>query len=903
MFFDLEYHIDGKRLAPKSIEKDPTLVFWTSTIPNWTGVVETKVNWDTDEEISASGKIRLPFKVVGNQFAYDDSIGIRLVVKTPNHESFLCNSQAGNVLVFIRNILARVKADNGTFATKEKIILRSLNENIHKANITIILTNGNDLRGYTVAEKTPFSVCDENQMLLATLCGASIIRELKPFSTKEEVSFIGLYKEATKMHDSFWSTELDVPGIMYWVNFIERTFQEEFMDNLLLIALERRNMTLREFVGIVNRQFATKKDTVNDEFIEAQRILGDITCILSTSLRYKSDETYRSKRGTKKNRREEEEEDHIILELFLDAYTYLSGDCEDTANLAHDIFRKIRNGMKVHANDAIAYRKHGGWSSEGMNALQKIAFQYIGCGTLGIVTSRWLSENDGKRTKSSVVIIDSDDDKNVELGGHMYYMMLPIPFFERCLRNLNKKGEPAFHIYEEGVLEPWSNSLQVMVGEGTGLMDPFLKPRSEYYKSEEMRKQVMKETEYKVNLLMEVAKRSFRMKKSEIMNFQVMIRDVDNARLSKFYRFAVSFTTDLLLQEGYDVAKFIWITDINKRSQYRKSHLIPELDDEEDDKCSWRVGANMRDIIYKMEHIGLFAVPGLTDNEIRACKSKLRHFMPNRSITIDNKMQLEQKYKEMLRSFEDKLNVIFQDKASKESQDEVKKLFEENRSFDIILRGNEAFDDQTQKDIMGDVIRFKEILGCKIFIEVVTDLVVNVRLRFFCKMVNNAYPAFDYELETRSQKKNEGKNESETRSDDYFEDIEESMIYLSDIDVKSTLPITMENQFCCPVLVQWEDSNSNITKLYEFPDDGCKEEFISELIETTSHQTDVVNNLGANLARGAKFAQSELQKFKGKVHKLMLSGRDEEKFKSHKNYHTKVKSYHLESNRTRHRHS
>jgi hypothetical protein len=78
----------------------------------------------------------------------------------------------------------------------------------------------------------------------------------------------------------------------------------------------------------------------------------------------------------------------IMVELFFDAYTYSGGDCEDVASLIHDIYRTLRYGLYDLRDKNIPYKMHGGWNSKLLDYIQKIAFQYINLGELGIVTSK-----------------------------------------------------------------------------------------------------------------------------------------------------------------------------------------------------------------------------------------------------------------------------------------------------------------------------------------------------------------------------------------------------------------------------------------------------------------------------------------------------------------------------------
>ena len=96
----------------------------------------------------------------------------------------------------------------------------------------------------------------------------------------------------------------------------------------------------------------------------------------------------------------------------------LGGDCEDLANLIHMVYTRLKYGNPDFKDPNQHHKRHGSWNDSCLQALQRVCYLYVGFGSLGTVTSRFLNE---KESKSKVVVIGSEEDKQVEIGGHMWY--------------------------------------------------------------------------------------------------------------------------------------------------------------------------------------------------------------------------------------------------------------------------------------------------------------------------------------------------------------------------------------------------------------------------------------------------------------------------------------------------
>jgi hypothetical protein len=891
---EFDYFLDAKYLEPQ-LETDPVLFFWSSTVETWEeSLVQEKIKWENNERTIARGKVSIRVKHTNNKFEYDDTIGVRMVVKTPNHDNALCWAQAGNDFVFIRNIIQSASMNNGNFTIKCPMILKSLSDNVRKGSLTLVLKNGKQLEKFSFEKMNCFSLCDENQKFLMNVNSTTIERELEPFMGKG-ITLKGLYEEAEKLHDPILSAELDVPAIFFWIEYKRRTIQEEFFDNALNIVLARRNITLEELVNRVDAQFSEKSDIVRDETILVVRILTDLVSLLSVSLRYKTDETYRQSKKVK-------DEKHMVLELFFDAYTYLAGDCEDVSALMHDMFRCILRGKPEFKDTKGWHTRFGGWRSNGMNAMQMIANQYIGAGILGIVTSRWLGEDDSKPKTPKPVIIDSEEDKNVELGGHMFYLLTPIPTFEQFHNNLRAPNSEPFKIFKDGSsdIKPWAKNLPCTIGEGTGPMDGLLKPEPEYYKSEEFKRKCVEEIENRNNTLIEIAKRTCAIKKAAIQLYQMRTKSVPRARASRFYRFVISMKTDQLLKEGLPPYCFIWVTDLKKKESHKSKDVISGWFDEDEEvdtdlPSGWRCGANIEDILNKESWVGLFALPGMSQLEVKAAKAKLRHFMPKRPITLSNKTQLTFEYESKLSSFRTKMDTIF--KGRGKETNEIKRMFVEHRYFDAVFKSEDLFNEKIEKQVLADVVSFKHIKSYELFVEPITDEVVVIRIRFFCEYVSTPYPIFDYEKQDKrhSESKISNNNNDTTKKDitECHDNVEiQHNVHESFLDVVTKMKLSKTS-----VMVKWESLGGYINKtIYTFPDENMKEDFIKALlfdmqIETSSREfaTTVINEM--ELRKGASFAMHEWNRLKVMGFKLILSHGDHKQYSKNQNTKGKLKLF------------
>jgi len=150
-----------------------------------------------------------------------------------------------------------------------------------------------------------------------------------------------------------------------------------------------------------------------------------------------------------------------------------------------------------------------------------------------------------------------------------------------------------------------------LIGEGTGYMSPLLKPHKYYdfHATTEEREEAALEQKKAIACIKILAKESSALKAGQIKRVQSMIEDVENARLSKFYRTSVHLYTDKFLIEGYTIAEFTWFKNLSGEK--------------------WLWGVTMRDKLFdKNKDVGLVVTPGYTIKEAHAASSLLRRLPP-----------------------------------------------------------------------------------------------------------------------------------------------------------------------------------------------------------------------------------------------------------------------------------
>ena len=718
---ELSFVYNG-RLAGFPYETKPSIFWWTSTIRNAKkGTAWIKITW-SDEKGQVSSKLNVTIKIDNKSpLRFDDCIWAECIVLSPNEENRYCGQRAGIGGLFIKDIFNNIKKSGHTKKHAEKMELRlptfiSENREYLKGRLDIEIDEKNirkimDLR--FEEEQSEYEITNENMDKIGQILGMNVKSTYFPFS--DEAKNEGLYFSAVDeriegIHAPYWVNNLTVPGLFYWINYCDSEPDEKFVSNLARIALDRNEISEDDFIDIVERQLGESK-IYHKNFNKCISAVGTMLTIPSTSLYYKSDETYVSNDSDSMSSKMKKK----AIESFNDPLQLLSGDCEDVSNLIHKISRMLEFGK---------------WTDRLLIFMKEIMRIYVTVGTLGSVTAPKIGD---ERRGERPLLINSEEDLKSDIGAHMWCEMIPVKRFERWMNRMNK-GHP-FHTYDDERNE-WEDELPVMILEGTGLIKPFLRPFSEYHEeeakiqAEEFHRSVLRANEC-------LFKFSKYLSAGQNERIPDMVKDIEDARVSFFYRQQTELFTDKFMNEQWQFGHFM-STYLSPRIQEKKrSHKggIPIRDPISDrpDKPQW--GVNVRDILKDAPNIGLVTFPVFFKEEKECFKSILRQFPPtfDPELTDEGLKDFDNLVGPHVERFQSTCDEITKDRKQKRS-DNIQKVSVIFRSSEFLTGKfiEESENGKTEKKltdaILGDIEKNLRIIKCKCTLEVITDRFFNVRL-------------------------------------------------------------------------------------------------------------------------------------------------------------------------------
>jgi hypothetical protein len=708
--------------------------------------------------VTRSKAIRVDVPVDLRNLKIDDAIEMEVIAQSPNHENKLVGARCGSSGIMLYNLYKVITNSENVeckFVSRHQMVLITLGQGFLKGYMEVTLLNGKSLRSKMKFE-TPgnmYSMIPPNSRNLSSLVHGFVVKDIFPYNDaarKMDLYFEASSEDVARIQAPLWANVETVPGMFYWVDYSPTLPDENFMSNASKIALERAGMGSKEFIDIVDTQFRETGSTYHDSFNDAVRVTSEMLCLLANALRYKSDETFIPRRESSIHEEDDyigkdNVSDKVSVEAFNDAYMLKGGDCEDLGNLIHRICRILEVGHPDHRSESVLHRKRGGWSDPVLDRMQMISHIYVGGGALGSVTSRYLGEEEEKKKqhkpkrqrksdedsdddddeetenalidpssyvpqKSDPIIIDSERDRNVEFGGHMWWEWHPLKWFEECIHRTNPSVSPKFSLYPQEVRRPWEDNLPVAIGEGTGYMDPLLKPLECYYSDKNAKERAKDVMERKSEFFTCFVKRFMAKNKIQNKMGQFAVEDVEDARLSKFYRKSSSFFTDKLMLEGFNFGKFTWTLLNGERmpdGEYsaRIASGKPVISNDPSEG-RWRWGVNLRERVFKREYLGLVVNPGYTKQELDAVKSIMRHLPPLKCpyLSMDMTSYAKNKWQPKVDELKRKLMEV-----SGIGKDESDSLSDSRNSNSVvypihmILRDDDIFDEKLKNRLIKSV--------------------------------------------------------------------------------------------------------------------------------------------------------------------------------------------------------
>ena len=473
------------RLAGRPEEHTPHVIWWNSVVrDSRKGVARKKVEpWEDEyKQISSIQEVSLNLGS-GNIFAADAAIHVGVIAHSPNHEGYHVGIRSGNTSVLLSDIQASVK-QTGEYKERLRLVMKTMrvgregNFNF-KGHIEITIT-GEFVKGWIFKDVGHYDVVEANSYFLSTVIGSYFGKTEFPLSQGAEK--YGLRLEATNkkfegIRSPPWISinTVPVPGLYYWVYYSEGHPSEWTMLNIARIALKRRGMSEDEFIKIVDKQFEEGRKDYLSSFTDVVAAITTMICIPSISLRYIADTGYVVKTGLFGANSVEKE----VIESFNDALRVGGDDCEGLGNLNGRMSFFIKSGnpkKQENSKGSPTWRRKGGWESPLLDRMQRVLHIYVGFGSLGSVTGAKLADS---KKKAGPLVIDSTDDLSSNIGGHMWFMLMPLCRAEQMINRTNgtqigEKG--SFALYPGRKSAEWEALLSTSVAEGTGSMYGMILP-------------------------------------------------------------------------------------------------------------------------------------------------------------------------------------------------------------------------------------------------------------------------------------------------------------------------------------------------------------------------------------------------------------------------------------------
>lgn len=428
--------------------------------------------------------------------------------------------------------------------------------------LEIVSQKFNDVEESQIVFQEPdtLSFVDSNAEFLSKIITCLVARKIVPLTDEAAARGVGLTpvrQILSRVQAPWYNTTAGVTYAPFYVMLVEQSSNNtDYFDGLLKLALARHNRSEAWFYDTIDDQFDNIKadpNYFNDEFNNVVRVVGDVLCMPSTSLPYISDYVDSNKRNMlpSKSLSGLPSRDPKMLkpsESWDCAIIRNGGDCEDLARLINLMFQGIRHGK--FPDDSLAF------------AAQRVLSLYVGCFSLGSVLAPSLGNEAGgggaSKKTDGPKIIDSKEDREAEVGAHMWYEMHPRKKLARMIR---KTTQDAPDTLEGRHTQPGFDRLISCVLEGTGRLDPFQLPIAALSTSGDARvHQRLVDDEFNRRVcIRHLVENTTVTSMMQMTRAQKLMKRVPNARMSEFYMQSTTLVTTDFMDE-MSIMEFMWVT-------------------------------------------------------------------------------------------------------------------------------------------------------------------------------------------------------------------------------------------------------------------------------------------------------------------------------------------------------
>lgn len=449
-------HFKGD-LAPRREERSPVLHLYLSA-PLSSEVHRMPMALDAEERWDARLDLKWDLKCAA-PLPRDASLNVDMFVEDRNHQGQWCRIKAGSTTVLLSTLLRVNEGDDaghglaaGAGAHPDargrggwKFPLAMPTANYYtKGVVTLFLEGG----GPEFTPPTPI------KLKTAPLMIQSRSQDPQAFVPGEAALYDEMLRRVITDSERVWdrlepSWELlrgfraplyqsrvgPLPGpcfAMFGQGPVHAT--ERYMDNCLRIALERREMSMAEFLHASDGRAAV--------------LMAETCAVYANYAPYAPDQVNRNHRQHTRDAAPHKPAGVTPIESFDVLRVRDAGDCEDSA-------REIA----LHLDEL----RRGHWQTPGVLRMQRLRHHYCCVMALAVVTSAALS---GGNSTADITTL-----KKSQTGGHMYTMLWPVDW---VLEELERSSPAAAAAAPQWMRDHRvrSRPLEVLILEGTGKLRP-----------------------------------------------------------------------------------------------------------------------------------------------------------------------------------------------------------------------------------------------------------------------------------------------------------------------------------------------------------------------------------------------------------------------------------------------
>ena len=412
-----------------------------------------------------------------------------------------------------------------------------------------------------------FSYIAANEALFSSVVRDMMVRSITPFTQEAAekcMAFMAASEEVKRVHAPFYHLPAGLapgmnflmsPGATKITDPIRRDRAQAWYRKIIGYSLARDNMRDDLFIQTIDSQHARTDNQYDDVYTQCAAIVGQALAIPATAMPYIGDfvrtgsrakATLESKLCSGKGGFVAFSNKHMhSVERFSHMEQNDGGDCEDGGCFA------CRIGNTLAENE---------WTDPVVRSAGSLMKQYVLGLNLGSVRAASLGNDKNDKKMKEGTIIDSCEDRKVDVGAHMWAEAIPVAKFvalaQRSVSDLN----PDMMWLPGASRAPWAAALPHMVIEATGRLNPLLLPASEYVVTggEKAKEALIERIKIERAVDKFIDNNTVTFKQMKTVRQQEMLKVEPDKRLTNFYRDTTHTFTTSFYKMGLSNIDWIW---------------------------------------------------------------------------------------------------------------------------------------------------------------------------------------------------------------------------------------------------------------------------------------------------------------------------------------------------------